>query len=87
MAATIAGERVGIWRVVEDDEKGMDMIVLKRRDTGAAARLLRRCCRATGHRHRWATSAWCCARRPTWSWPSTAFWTTARQQFRRRIHI
>ena len=42
MVSTIAGERVWIWRAVDDEGEVMDMIVQKRRDTGAAIRFLRR---------------------------------------------
>jgi transposase-like protein len=42
MVSTIAGERVWIWRAVDDEGEGMDMIVQKRRDTKAALRFLRR---------------------------------------------
>ncbi len=42
MVSTIAGERVWIWRAVDDEGEVMDMVVQKRRDTGAALRLLRR---------------------------------------------
>ncbi|MBP9233274.1 MAG: IS6 family transposase, partial [Hyphomonadaceae bacterium] len=42
MVWTIGGERVWIWLAVDDEGEVMDMIVQKRRDTGAALRLLRR---------------------------------------------
>jgi putative transposase len=42
MVSTIAGERVWIWRAVDDEGEVMDMIVQKRRDTGAAIRFMRR---------------------------------------------
>lgn len=42
MVSTIAGERVWIWRAVDDEGEVMDMIVQKRRDAGAALRFLRR---------------------------------------------
>ena len=42
IVSTIAGERVWIWRAVDDEGEVMDMIVQKRRDVGAALRLLRR---------------------------------------------
>lgn len=42
MVSTIAGERVWIWRAVDDEGEVMDMIVQKRRDASAAVRLLRR---------------------------------------------
>lgn len=42
MVSTIAGERVWIWRAVDDEGEVLDMIVQKRRDTRAALRFLRR---------------------------------------------
>jgi putative transposase len=42
MVSTIAGERVWIWRAVDDEGEVMDMVVQKQRDTRAALRLLRR---------------------------------------------
>lgn len=42
LVSTIGGERVWIWRAVDDEGEVMDMVVQKRRDTGAALRLLRR---------------------------------------------
>jgi transposase-like protein len=42
MVSNIAGERVWIWRAVDDEGEVLDMIVQKRRDTGAALRFLRR---------------------------------------------
>ncbi len=42
MVSTINGERVWIWRAVDDEGEVMDMLVQKRRDTAAALRLLRR---------------------------------------------
>src|SRR6201991_5069889 len=42
MVSNIAGERVWIWRAVDDEGEVMDMIVQKQRDTRAALRLLRR---------------------------------------------
>jgi putative transposase len=42
MVCTIGGERMFLWRAVDDEGEVMDMIVQKRRDTGAALRLLRR---------------------------------------------
>ncbi len=38
----IGGEHVWIWRAVDDEGEVMDMLVQKRRDAGAALRLLRR---------------------------------------------
>ena len=42
IVSTIAGERVWIWRAVDDEGEVIDMVVQKRRDTGAALELLRR---------------------------------------------
>ena len=42
MVSTIAGERVWIWRAVDDEGEVMDVVVQKRRDAGAALQLLRR---------------------------------------------
>ena len=42
MVCKIGGERVFLWRAVDDESKFMDMVVQKRRDTAAALRLLRR---------------------------------------------
>lgn len=42
MISTFAGERMWIWRAVDDKGEVMDRIVQKRRDTGAALRFLRR---------------------------------------------
>jgi putative transposase len=42
MVSNIAGQRVWIWRAVDDEGEVMDMIVQRRRDTGAALRFMRR---------------------------------------------
>ncbi|MBP9233590.1 MAG: DDE-type integrase/transposase/recombinase [Hyphomonadaceae bacterium] len=42
MVSTIGGERVWTWRAIHHEGEVMDMVVLKRRDTRAALRLLRR---------------------------------------------
>lgn len=42
LVSTIGGERVWIWRAVDDEGEVMDMVVQKRRDTNATLRLLRR---------------------------------------------
>lgn len=41
LVSTIAGERVWIWRAVDNEGEVMDMVVQKRRDANAALRLLR----------------------------------------------
>lgn len=46
MVSTVGGERVWIWRAVDDE--GEVMVVQKRRDTAAALKLLRRLLR---HQH------------------------------------
>jgi transposase-like protein len=42
MVSRIAGERVWIWRAVDDEGEVMDMLVQRSRDTRAALRLMRR---------------------------------------------
>ena len=42
MVCAIGGERMFLWRAVDDEGEVMDMVVQKRRDTGAALKLLRR---------------------------------------------
>jgi transposase-like protein len=42
MVSRIAGERVWIWRAVDDEGKVMDMLVQRSRNTRAAMRLMRR---------------------------------------------
>ena len=42
LVSTIAGEHVWIWRALDDEAEVMDMIVQKRRDVGAALRLMPR---------------------------------------------
>jgi len=42
MVCTVGGERMFLWRAVDDEGEVMDMVVQKRRDTGAALKLLRR---------------------------------------------
>ncbi len=42
MVSNIAGERVWIWRAVDDEGEVMDVVVQKPRDTRAALRLMRR---------------------------------------------
>ncbi|MDP3493263.1 MAG: IS6 family transposase [Hyphomonadaceae bacterium] len=42
MVSNIAGERVWMWRAVDDEGEVMDMIVQRRRDAGAALRFMRR---------------------------------------------
>ena len=40
MVCTIGGERMFLWRAVDDEGEVLEMVVQKRRDTGAALRLL-----------------------------------------------
>jgi hypothetical protein len=87
MVSTIAGERVWIWRAVDDEGEVLDMIVQKRRWSSAsihAAAIEEPACRATGHRHGWTAIVWCrtFSTRPSRS-PSP--WTIARQQSRRKL--
>ena len=42
MVCKIGGERVYLWRGVDDEGVVLDLVVQKRRDTGAALKLLRR---------------------------------------------
>ena len=42
MVCTIGGERMFLWRAVDDEGEVLEMVVQKRRDAGAALRLLRR---------------------------------------------
>ena len=42
MVVTIGGKRMWLWRAVDDEGEVLDMLVQKRRNTGAALRLLRK---------------------------------------------
>jgi len=42
MVCNINGERAYLWRAVDDEGEVLDLVVQKRRDTGAALRLLKR---------------------------------------------
>jgi putative transposase len=42
MVVKIRGERMWLWRAVDDEGEVLDMLVQKRRHTGAALRLLRK---------------------------------------------
>jgi transposase-like protein len=48
MVVKIRGERMWLWRTVDDEGEVLDMLVQKRRDTGAALRLLRKLLRRNG---------------------------------------
>lgn len=48
MVSTIGGERMYIWRAVDDEGEVLDLVVQKRRDTAAALRFLRRLIRNQG---------------------------------------
>ncbi len=48
MVSTIGGERVYIWRAVDDEGEVLDLVVQKRRDTGAALKLLNHLLRNQG---------------------------------------
>lgn len=48
MVSSIGGERMYIWRAVDDEGEVLDLVVQKRRDTAAALRLLRRLLRNQG---------------------------------------
>jgi transposase-like protein len=42
MICTIGGERVCFWRAVDDEGETPDLVVRKRRNSGAALKLLKR---------------------------------------------
>jgi len=42
MVVKIGGKRMWLWRAVDDEGEVLDMLVQKRRNTGAALRLLRK---------------------------------------------
>jgi putative transposase len=42
MVCTIGGERVLLWHAVDDEGEVLDLVVQKRRNTGAALKLLKR---------------------------------------------
>ncbi len=48
MVVQIRGERMWLWRAVDDESEVLDMLVQKRCDTGAALRLLRKLLRRNG---------------------------------------
>ena len=48
MVVRIGGRRMYLWRAVDDEGEVLDMLVQKRRDKGAAARLLRKLLRRHG---------------------------------------
>lgn len=48
MVSSIGGERMYIWRAVDDEGEVLDLVVQKRRDTAAALRLLTRLLRNQG---------------------------------------
>jgi transposase-like protein len=48
MVVKIRGERMWLWRAVDDEGEVLDMLVQKRRNTGAALRLLRKLLRRNG---------------------------------------
>ena len=48
MVVKIRGERMWLWRAVDDEGEVLDMLVQKRRNTGAALRLLRKLQRRNG---------------------------------------
>ena len=50
MVCNIGGERVYLWRAVDDEGVVMDLVVQKRRDTRAALKLLRRLLKKQGVR-------------------------------------
>jgi transposase-like protein len=48
MAVTIAGERFWLWRAVDDEGEVLDILVQRKRDKAAAARLMRKLIRKHG---------------------------------------
>jgi transposase-like protein len=48
MVCNINGERVYLWRAVDDEGEVLDLVVQKRRNTGAALKLLKRLLRNQG---------------------------------------
>ena len=48
MVSNIGGERVYLWRAVDDEGEVLDLVVQKRRDTAAALELLKRLLRDQG---------------------------------------
>ena len=48
MVVKIRGERMWLWRAVDDEGEVLDMLVQKRRHTGAALRLLRKLLKRNG---------------------------------------
>jgi len=48
MALKIRGERIWLWRAADDEGEVLDMLVQKRRHTGAALRLLRKLLKRNG---------------------------------------
>jgi transposase-like protein len=48
MVVKIGGKRMWLWRAVDDEGEVLDMLVQKRRNTGAALRLLRKLLRSQG---------------------------------------
>lgn len=48
MVLKIRGKRMWLWRAVDDEGEVLDMLVQKRRHTGAALRLLRKLLRRNG---------------------------------------
>jgi transposase-like protein len=48
MVCNIGGERVYLWRAVDDEGEVLDLVVQKRRNTAAALKLLKRLLRNQG---------------------------------------
>jgi transposase-like protein len=48
MVVKIRGERMWLWRAVDDEGEALDMLVQKRRNTGGALRLLRKLLKRNG---------------------------------------
>jgi len=61
MALKIRGERIWLWRAADDEGEVLDMLVQKRRHTGAALRLLRKLLKRNGiHPESFATDKLAC---------------------------
>jgi transposase-like protein len=56
MVVKIRGQRMWLWRAIDDEGEVLDMLVQKRRNTGAALRLLRKLLKRNGiHPERFTT--------------------------------
>ena len=51
MAVTIAGKQLWLWRAVDDEGEVLDLLVQRRRDKAAAAKLMRKLFKKQGFAH------------------------------------